>query len=376
MRPTHTGGRLRGGFTLIELLVAIAVIAVLVALITPAVQSVRESARQAECTDHLKNIGTALHTFAASRADRLPMLGVPQGHPGEFRAWTAQILPQVEQKPLYDLLADPMYDPSKDRVPVYLCPSDTSSDLRPNALSYAANAGYAGRVSASATPTWKKQNWKANMVYSNWHIIESSDGGRETGLFWVNGPPVGLNEVTVRDGTSHTLMIAENCFAETWTDKIWRMHPPNTSPDRTTLHPISSAGFVIGDDGIRLGEEPTINDPASPKKLTIHETNLQHYSVNYGISQGHTGEGLLPAPNSRHPGGAMAIYADNHSAFLNETMDEQVYARAITWGGGMKGENDPGQGGGGSPTHGGGFPTNPAGPNNPPRQPSNPTAPF
>jgi prepilin-type N-terminal cleavage/methylation domain-containing protein/prepilin-type processing-associated H-X9-DG protein len=364
------GSRVRGGFTMVELLVAIAVIAALAALLLPAVQSVRESARQAECVDHIKNIATAMHAFATIRRDRLPMMGVPEGHPGEFRGWPVAILAQVEQKPLLDKLADPAYDPSKDSIPVYVCPSDPTADSRQNSLSYSANAGYAGRVDPTATPTWLKGGPTSSMVYSNWHLIESSDGGRETGLFWVNGNPVGLNEVTVKDGTTNTLMLADNSQAETWSDKVWEMFPPNTIPDRKTLYALSSTGFVIGDDAIQLGEESTINDPVSPRMLTIHSIDLDHYSINYNVNHDHPAEGLCPAPNSYHPGGVMVAYADTHTAFLNESIDQQVYARSITWGGGILKENDGGNGGSGNTSPVAGRPNNP--PNNPPRGPNNP----
>jgi hypothetical protein len=154
------------------------------------------------------------------------MLGVPQGYPGEFRSWTVSILPQVEQKPIYDRLQSTTYDPSNDHVPVYICPSDTTADVRPNEFSYVANAGYAGRASTMATPTWLKGSSPSTMIYSNWHLIGSSDGGRPTGLFGIDGKPVGVNEVTVQDGTSNTLIIAENCYATAWTHKIWEMSPP------------------------------------------------------------------------------------------------------------------------------------------------------
>ncbi|MCA9054861.1 MAG: DUF1559 domain-containing protein [Planctomycetaceae bacterium] len=335
----------RQGFTLVELLVVMAVIAVLVGLIMPAVQNVRESARQAQCIDHLKNIGTGIHTFTTSHYDRLPMLGVPEGENGEFRAWTAAILPQVEQKPLWDLLKDPMYDPSGETVPVFLCPSDTSTNLKPNALSYVANAGYAGRVSPTATPTWLKGIPGTGMIYSNSHTAESSDGGRFSGLFWIDGKPVGLNEVSIQDGTSNTLLIGDNCYADAWSDKVWAMYPPNTKPDRTSLPAISDVCFTIGDDGVRLGNEPVLNSPVYPKTLDIVDINLGHYQINYGVQHDTQLQGLFPALNSRHPGGVNVIYTDVHSAFLNEGMDAIVYAKSITWGGGFKGENISGRSG-------------------------------
>jgi prepilin-type N-terminal cleavage/methylation domain-containing protein/prepilin-type processing-associated H-X9-DG protein len=330
----------RSGFTLIELLVAIAIIAILAALLLPAVQSARESARRAECINNLHNLGAAVHNYATTNDERLPMLGVPVGHPGEYRPWTVPLLPHLEASPAYDKLTSPSFDPSKTAVPVFKCPDDESATRNPNGLSYVANAGYAGRVSSTAVPTWLKGSTPTTMIYSNSHLSISSDGGRETGLFWIDGVPVGLNEITVKDGTSNVLMFTENTLATNWSDKVWEMFPPNTIPDRKSLPAVSGVIFTISDDGIRLGEEPTINDPIAPTRLTIHQTRLQHYAINWGVRNKVQLDGLWVGPNSLHPGGVNAVFADGHVDFLSENMDERAYAMMITWGGGFKGELD------------------------------------
>jgi prepilin-type N-terminal cleavage/methylation domain-containing protein len=139
-----TGG-LRRGFTLIELLVAIAVIAILIALLLPAVQQAREAARAAECKNNLKQIGIALHNYHDRCRSFPPPLVVnyeihEQGYwpwPYGWWSWHAFLLPEIEQTAVYRKIdfrddASSLYTEYNEvtghRVPVFHCPSDPNSD--------------------------------------------------------------------------------------------------------------------------------------------------------------------------------------------------------------------------------------------------------
>src|SRR5262249_55910913 len=126
----------RRGFTLIELLVVIAIIAILIGLLVPAVQKVREAAARTQCQNNLKQLGLALHGYHAVYKP----LPAPRGTHvtgelfTEFRGWMCEILPHVEQGNLYAMMyTDPwfvgFFATFNTPVPTYLCPADPR-DLR------------------------------------------------------------------------------------------------------------------------------------------------------------------------------------------------------------------------------------------------------
>ena len=338
-RPMQFARR-RAGFTLIELLIVIAIIGILVAMIMPAVQQAREAARRTTCTNRLRNLGVALQDYALVNQEQLPHLAMQPGEVARRRPWTIALLPHLEQKPLHkEIATDSSFVFSDVTLPVFICPDDSSTSGRSDSLSYVANAGYGGRVDASAPSTFlKSTSGPTSVAFSGNHTTDDSDGGRPTGLFWIDGNAIGLNEVTIQDGTSNTLALTENVFATSWTDEVYELPGGTVTSPRVATAALMGIMFTIGDDGIQLGSESALDDPVRPNSLEIRDARLEQYSINYGITSGDAVEGAIPGPNSYHPGGVNAVFADGHVEFLSDTMDEGVYAMMLTWGGTLKNE--------------------------------------
>jgi prepilin-type N-terminal cleavage/methylation domain-containing protein/prepilin-type processing-associated H-X9-DG protein len=189
----------RLAFTLIELLVVIAIIAILVGLLLPAVQKVREAAARAKCSNNLKQIGLALHSYHDSLGT-FPKGGTtPWDSAAPFTSslnWHYQILPYVEQEAVFRLTSiNSIYATS---IPVYVCPSRRGPTL--------VNGRYLADY-AAATPGDAPVSWDQYWYGSIWSVPATANYNGVITRAGSNPKKVTMGHVT--DGTSNTMVIGE-----------------------------------------------------------------------------------------------------------------------------------------------------------------------
>ena len=314
--------KIHRAFTLIELLVVIAIIAVLIALLLPAVQAAREAARRVQCTNNLKQLGIALHTYHDAVGAFPPgylslMDPVTYDNDGPGWGWAAFSLSQMEQVPLYNsinfVLGVEFAVNQTARLTVlgsFLCPSDalrldlftvvdaTTSNTTPGApICDVASSNYVGSV-GSGDPS---------SLYP-W-IIDSDNGppGRDNGngIFFRNHS---IKIAQILDGTSQTFLCGErsqNLSRATWTGAVTNAAVPLIALQAEAgLDPEGGGALVLSHTGEGHG-------PNSPSGLAHGD---QYWAL--------------------HPGGANFLFADGSVRFIKELVGFTIFQALATRAGG------------------------------------------
>ena len=325
------GAARSAGFTLVELLVVIAIIGVLVALLLPAVQAARESARRSQCANNLKQIGLAFHNFQdtyevlpnggrdfnSSRAyHKNPAANLGDCCNSRDRAgwnWTYWILPYLEQTTVFDLASDEG-DPAlgetgtsnaaqdivaQQAIVTYYCPSRRSPAPMGSGFY---RADYAGNAGERTTDN-----------------IRSASNSGQTGVVMQTGREQIRIEM-IRDGSSNTLMVGEkglhidayNVSGEDGGDnERWN----NAGWDEDVVR--FGAGRIISGD-VRYGLPPL------PDKQCPGTYGSATAVVDRG---GRSWTKWHPYFGSAHSGGANFCLADGAVRMIAFNVDDEVFRR-------------------------------------------------
>jgi prepilin-type N-terminal cleavage/methylation domain-containing protein/prepilin-type processing-associated H-X9-DG protein len=307
----------RAAFTLIELLVVIAIIGVLVALLLPAVQSARESARRAQCANNLKQIALALHAYHSVH-DVFPIGRVRSHRDGLGQVFSvfALALPQLEQTTAYhainfDLNADRGVGGPENatvrrtRVATFLCPSDTysDSDVADQApINYMMNVGTRHSVIDNNGILYENSAVRMAMV---------SDGSSQTAVFGelARSPIIAANDVIERPNQAIT-SYEQSCLP--------------AGP------PIASARgnrWIYGAPNHTMySHHRTPNDrlPDCRGGLPFGDLTNAVWDI---LS-------LDTASRSMHPGGVNTAFADGSVRFVKDSISVQIWRPLGTRGGG------------------------------------------
>jgi prepilin-type N-terminal cleavage/methylation domain-containing protein/prepilin-type processing-associated H-X9-DG protein len=339
--------RSRGGFTLIELLVVIAIIAILIGLLVPAVQQVREAAARIQCANNIKQLATACADYHDTYKRLPPAVQIQKGldpttaHANFGPNWVCFLLPYIEQTPLYNSVSTSIqtYMTTGSNtwrnirgavIPLLECPSDSDGQASPwtgagggwARGNYACNAGGIhqpnnpphiltnGFANCSPAQGWVSTNYGQSPTYASNSSFGGPvpDGTHGGGVMCINWGAT-LISISNEDGTSNTIMLNEvrtGTFLSTSEPRgTWALGFPGAS--------VTCAGW-------------------SWDCLTPNDHSDNSDDVEGGIDDPNDGMGAWQTcpfqqatARSKHIGGVNAAFCDGSVRFIGNSVTQAVW---------------------------------------------------
>jgi len=324
MMRSRAGNRL-SGFTLIELLVGIAIIALIVSLLLPAVQQVRAAARRMQCANNLKQIALASHNYHDVNQS-FPI----QSTSATTGTWVVPLSPFLDQGPFYQQwvatfatsnpkLAQFQGGPSSLQATVIktlICPAD-ALPTGPVQIIATGQYGYPDGIYSSLTSYGSNTGTRGfASVYDPPNL--------DDGVFLVVNPTQAVRMADITDGTSSTILFGESYHR----DPLWKTFSDQCMWTASlSLDDIGQMAAWYFDDAVARNASAEINWMLTPSDVAGPFTawSTQCRDLEYK---------RLGAYGSGHGGGANVVFADGSVRFLSENMSLEILQALSTRAGG------------------------------------------